>query len=133
MRKMTKEWLHAAFADLQTVEAIISREELSGIASFHAQQAIEKTLKAVLEEKCIEIPKIHKLKTLFSIVPESALKLYDSYMVKALDELYIEARYPGEFGLLADGKPSVEDVEEFFRYANNVYQSVSDMLNKNEA
>ncbi|MDO3379722.1 HEPN domain-containing protein [Geoalkalibacter halelectricus] len=128
MRKMTKEWLHAAFTDLQTVEAIISREELSGIASFHAQQAIEK----ILEEKCIEIPKIHKLKTLFSMVPEDALNLYDSYMVKALDELYVEARYPGEFGMLADGKPSVEDVEGFYRYANNVYQSVSDMINNDE-
>jgi len=49
MRNMTNEWLHAARADLQTVEAIISREELSGIASFHAQQAVEKTLKAILE------------------------------------------------------------------------------------
>lgn len=132
MRKMTKEWLNTAYADLQTVEVIISREDLSGIASFHVQQAIEKTLKAILEEKCIEIPKIHKLKTLFSIVPQDFLKFYNDFIVKAPDELYIEARYPGEFGLLTHGKPSVEDVEEFYRYSNDVYQAAVDMLSKGE-
>ena len=31
-----------------------------------------------------------------------------------LDQLYIDARYPGELGLLPDGKPSVSEAREFY-------------------
>ncbi len=40
----------------------------------------------------------------------------------------IDSRYPGEFELLPDGKPTIEDAGEFYQFAQNIHTSVSDML-----
>lgn len=129
MKKITEEWLKAASDDLLLVEVIISEPALTHIAAFHAQQAIEKSLKAVIEEKGIEIPKLHKLKTLFSISGIMLDSDDDSIMVSLLDSLYIEARYPGEMGLLPDGKPSLDEVKIFYSFAKKIYNEVKEVLN----
>jgi HEPN domain-containing protein len=41
MKKITSEWLKAASYDLLLIEEIKSKETLTHIAAFHAQQAIE--------------------------------------------------------------------------------------------
>ena len=61
MKKFTKEWLRAAYDDLITIEEIIDNSFLTNIVAFHAQQCIEKSMKAIIEEEEINIPKIHKL------------------------------------------------------------------------
>jgi len=42
MNEPTKEWLARADDDLETIKEIIDNAELTNIAAFHAQQAIEK-------------------------------------------------------------------------------------------
>jgi len=42
-------------------------------------------------------------------------------LVDLLDQLYIEARYPGEIGLLPDGKPSPCEAESFKCFATKTY------------
>ena len=61
MKKQTKSWLRAATDDLTVIEEIIENDELSHMVAFHAQQAIEKCFKAVLEEKESLVPKLHDL------------------------------------------------------------------------
>lgn len=41
-----------------------------------------------------------------------------------LDNLYIEARYPGDLGLLPNGKPTLEDSRGFFEVAQAVHTQV---------
>ena len=65
MKKMTEEWLKSAKDDLDVIERIINDAHLSHVVAFHAQQAIEKGFKAVLEEYEINVPRIHHLVTLF--------------------------------------------------------------------
>jgi len=130
MKKITSEWLKAASYDLQLIEEIKSKEPLTHIAAFHAQQAIEKALKAMLEEKGTEIPKIHKLKTLFTITGLAFENDDEELMVKMLDSLYIEARYPGDMGLLPDGKPSLEDIMKFYNYAQRVLNRINAIVEK---
>lgn len=127
MKKITSEWLIAASDDLLLITEIISKAALTHIAAFHAQQAIEKSLKAIVEERNIEIPKIHKLKTLFNI---SGVELEgdDSVLVSLLDSLYIEARYPGEMGLLPEGKPSIDESVEFYNFAKRIFDKVKMIL-----
>ena len=78
MKNMSHEWLKAARDDLLLMEDILNRDYLTHMVAFHAQQCIEKCLKAVLEEYKIEIPKIHKLVTLSGIV-ENKIPFHADY------------------------------------------------------
>ena len=100
MKKITEDWLKAAKDDLDVIERIIKDEHLSHIVAFHAQQSLEKLFKAVIEEHDIETQKIHKLVTLYGRIESVLGEEMDLQLLKTLDSLYIEARYPGELGLL---------------------------------
>ncbi len=54
----------------------ISNEKLTQMTAFHSQQAIEKSLKAVLEEKEAYVPKIHNI-----IVLKEKIKVYIDLIV----------------------------------------------------
>ena len=75
MKVISKEWLKASRDDMLIIEQIINIEHLTHMVAFHAQQAIEKSLKALIEEYEIDIPKIHKLIRLKKI-------LSDKYLLK---------------------------------------------------
>ena len=133
MRLMTNEWLKAASDDLLSIEKLIVVEHLSHIVAFHAQQAIEKSFKSLFEEFQIEIPKIHKLINLHKILEEK-IKDIDEIMLYRLDQLYIESRYPGDLGLLPNGKPTREDAKMFYDFAILIFSRICDLLgvDKNE-
>jgi hypothetical protein len=40
-----------------------------------------------------------------------------------LDQLYIDARYPGELGLLPHGKPTIVESQKFYLLAKQVYDT----------
>jgi len=128
MRTFTKEWLKASNDDLLTISKIKGDVHLTHIVAFHAQQSIEKSLKALLEESELEIPKVHKLLILCKKVDTSFFK-YDEEIFEKLDELYIESRYPGDLGLLPNGKPTLKDAEIFFNQALDIFQSICKILN----
>ncbi|MCI5119641.1 MAG: HEPN domain-containing protein [Candidatus Electrothrix sp. AUS4] len=64
MKLITREWLDRAKDDLAVIEEIIDNPALTNMAAFHAQQAVEKTLKAVIEEYEIAFVRTHKLEFL---------------------------------------------------------------------
>lgn len=99
---MAVEWLKAAKLDIENISYIIEVEHLTPICAFHSQQAIEKTLKALIASKDIDIPKIHSLNRLFEICKEQ-IQNNKPDMVNLLDSLYVESRYPGDIGLLPYG------------------------------
>jgi len=127
MRAFTKEWLKASRDDLLTIEEIIDNPHLTHIVAFHAQQCVEKAMKAIIEENEIDIPKIHKLLKLYEKVSFS-LNGLDEEVMSLLDGLYIESRYPGDMGLLPHGKPTTNDVKEFYTFANSVFDKVCEVL-----
>ena len=45
-------------------------------------------------------------------------------ILSAFDDLYIDSRYPGNFGLLPYGKPTIEDAKEFYELAEDIYQYI---------
>jgi len=128
MRKATKEWLASAQDDLETVEELIDNNQLTHVVAFHAQQCIEKCFKAALEESEQNVPAIHNLITLLSRLEEEKLKSIDEDALERLNQLYIEARYPGERGLLPEGKPSTEEAQHFQRFAESVYERIRNIL-----
>ena len=64
MKFITSQWLESAKSDLSTIEAILSNDLLTHVVAFHAQQCVEKALKAVIEEYELSSKKIHDLVTL---------------------------------------------------------------------
>ncbi|MEO1953397.1 MAG: HEPN domain-containing protein [Campylobacterales bacterium] len=118
-KELAKEWLKASNDDLSVIAKIIDDANLTHIVAFHSQQAIEKSLKAMLEFDNKKVLKVHKLQT---IVDSVNLDLeIDDTILQLLDKLYIDSRYPGNFGLLPYGKPLLKDSEVFYQLAKDIF------------
>ena len=126
---LAKAWLMAAKDDLILLEDIKNNVHITNLIAFHSQQAIGKSLKAVIESKNQKVPKTHKLQQLFELV-DIKIDLNDNLinLIHLLDELYIDSRYPNDFGLLPYGKPSLEDAKEFYEFALTVFDKVCNIL-----
>ena len=130
-KKQAIQWLKASFLDLRNIEKIIDDEYLTPIVAFHSEQAIEKSLKAVFEYNKIPLIKTHNLEKLYSKV-ESFIDIdYDK--LEFINELYIESRYPGDMGLLPNGKPTLEDAKEFYEFALEIFDKVCKILDINKS
>jgi HEPN domain-containing protein len=123
MKKTTLDWFLSAESDLLLIQEIELNNNLTHLSAFHAQQSIEKSFKALIEEFHLGFIKTHSLEMLYDKVKEKiSLKLNTNILI-TLDQLYIDARYPSELGLLPDGKPSVSEVKEFFKFAKEVFEA----------
>jgi HEPN domain-containing protein len=88
------DWLRHARSDLSVARRTGDPDTLLETLCFHAQQAVEKCLKAVLVSRDIAPPATHNLKTLIEKLP-SDLEL-PAYVVDAaaLTDYAVTARYP---------------------------------------
>lgn len=129
MKKITREWFNSAKADLMIIDKIIDDAFLTHQVAFHSQQAIEKSFKAVLEEYELPFRKTHSLETLAGAVRKTLKISIDLKTIKMLDQLYLDARYPGELGLLPEGKPSLVEAKKFSDYSREVYTLIQKHLN----
>ncbi|MFP4088405.1 MAG: HEPN domain-containing protein [Desulfobacteraceae bacterium] len=96
--------------------------------AFHSQQAIEKSIKAVLEEKETLVPKIHNIITLKAKVENYIQLPVDQEIFDQINELYIDSRYPTDLGLLPEGKPSMEIADKFFKLATEIHKNIRKYL-----
>lgn len=125
MKEIAEHWLAAAQDDLRVISRIANDEFLTHMVAFHAQQCIEKSLKAVVEEHRLGHIRVHNLARLFEIVRAELTFDADPVLIEKLDKLYIDARYPAELGLLPNGKPTLMDAEQFRGLAQSVHSAVS--------
>ena len=123
MKKTTNEWFISAESDLLLIQEITLIESLTHLSAFHAQQSIEKSFKAVIEEFDLGFIRTHSLETLYNSVKERIPVKFNPDILIILDQLYIDSRYPGEMGLLPDGKPSVHEADEFLNFARKVFDT----------
>lgn len=105
-KTLAEEWLLSALSDLKSIEHIIDDEFLTHIVAFHTQQTVEKCFKALLEYQSKRVPKEHSSLTLYEMVKDCFDEPLDKGMLTDCDDLYIEARYRVDLGLLPNGKPS---------------------------
>ena len=121
MKKITQEWITKAEMDyLVTIRESKADPPATDAVCFHAQQCIEKYLKAVLQENEIEFEKIHDLEVLREqckdFVPE--LKGYGDDLIR-LSTYAVDVRYPG-FDVFE------EDAEECVRIMEKVREKLQD-------
>ncbi len=119
MNELAERWLTFAREDLRVAE-LAAAEALWNQTCFHAQQCIEKILKAWLADRGETPPRTHKLVDLVMLVGESLLaRLADE--VRTLDRFYISTRYPDALpGMLAEGLPGADDAREALALAKQV-------------
>ena len=124
MKKQAKEWLKFAKIDLQSSETLIEDESLSTSAAFHVQQCVEKSLKALLELYNEKVPRVHdliKLKKQVEEIDTKNIKINEE-IIDQINQVYIDTRYPADFGLLPDGNPSKERIVKFIEEAKSIYE-----------
>lgn len=128
MKFITSEWLKSADDDINTIKAIIDDESLSHIVAFHSQQCIEKSFKAMVDEFELASQKIHNLITLNETISSVYQFDFDEDKLGLLNKLYLDSRYPGDLGLLPNGKPSIEVAKEFQKLAKEIYERINTFI-----
>ena len=109
--KVVSEWVLKADNDLKTASHTLEMDDEcpTDTVCFHAQQCVEKYLKALLVLKSIPFPKTHNIEELIGLLPEdSRPKLADRDQDR-LTEYATVTRYPGDYEpiLLAEARRAV--------------------------
>ena len=120
-----QEWLVHAQSDLNLARVARERNDvLPEQSCFHAQQAAEKALKAVLLSKRVEFPLVHDLETLIELLKGNAIAFPPEVSeASSLTPYAVEARYPGH---LEEVTPS--DVDGAIRLADAVFRWATSIL-----
>ena len=103
--------------------ALAARDELDPwVASFHAQQAAEKYIKAGLIIEQVRFPRTHELERLCPLLP-AGWGLPDQEALAGLSRFAVAGRYPeGLFD--AGAEPTWADAEDAVRLAGSVETAV---------
>ncbi|MSQ14503.1 MAG: HEPN domain-containing protein [Dehalococcoidia bacterium] len=122
----TRNWMRLAATDLTIAErAMEGGRPLEGPACYHAQQAVEKAIKAVLIFLQIEFPYTHEIGPLLDLVPEDWNVREERITPEQLNEWATAGLYPTN---LPD--PVEENAWEALRQARAVMESVTSDLTK---
>ncbi|MEW5871722.1 MAG: HEPN domain-containing protein [Chloroflexota bacterium] len=122
MNPLTLEWVEKAEGDFQTAgrEYRARKAPNYDAVCFHAQQAAEKYLKAVLQEHGDPIPRIHSLAELLALIS----KIDSSFLLLQADlnvmEGYaVQFRYPGLSANKAEAKAARRASERVRAFVRN--------------
>ena len=129
--KLPEIWLKYASDDLQSAEVLL-KEGIYNMVCFHSQQAIEKLFKSFIAAYYQEIPRIHNLIRLHKICEDlhgSRLNLDEEGLI-FLNDVYIDSRYPADFGILPSGKPDIEEARKAYNYAKDMDVVLGPMIRK---
>jgi HEPN domain-containing protein len=109
------DWLRYAKADLALARVPLPQGGLYELLCFHAQQAAEKSVKAVLLHYGIEPPRTHNLERLIDLLPMCIARTAVLTQSARLTVYGTASRYPGYMEAL-----SIEEYQEALRLAEAV-------------
>ena len=110
MNPLTAEWIQKAEGDYTTVK-LLQESPISSkdVICFHAQQCIEKYLKAWLQEANIPFSKTHDLETLLDLIVPTIPAWQAWYPdFSTISEHAVDPRYPGKFATVSEAEQAVE-------------------------
>jgi len=92
-----REWLAKAENDLKTAAHTLTlgRDAPTDTVCFHAQQCVEKYLKALLVFRTTPFPKTHDIRVLLALIPPKLRPKLESKSKDRLTEYATVMRYPG--------------------------------------
>lgn len=124
MKNFFNEWMQDARQELDMARLLRDNDYYRGSA-YHAQQALEKMLKANLLKKGWVLEKTHNIARLLAICREYKLNI----SIKDQDIIFIDSiyrgRYPAEAGLLPLKEPSQDDADHAIKIADRVLKQLT--------
>ena len=128
-KKLPDLWLQYARDDLLSAEALMEAG-IHNMVCFHSQQVAEKALKAVIAFYNQDILRTHNLLRLYKICEElqsEKLVIEDDWLI-FLNDVYIDSRYPADFGLLPGGQPDRNDASRALEYARAIFDKIRPII-----
>jgi HEPN domain-containing protein len=118
-----KSWVERAEEDyLLALSAIRRKSPLTCGATFHAQQCIEKYIKALLASRQVLFPRTHDLAALGTLCRQNGIILpVSDNDLELLSAFAVEAHYPGTL-------PSQEEAKEALQVARTLRRFVKKLL-----
>ncbi|UNC91389.1 HEPN domain-containing protein [Candidatus Contubernalis alkaliaceticus] len=122
------DWLEQSRQDLEAAKILVKHRGPCNLASFHAQQTVEKAYKAFILFKSGRLKEGHSLVYLNKVCSQldrdfSAFRA-DSI---TLNKYYMKTRYPADFPL----QVSEDQAKEFVFIAEQILQKVEEKIQKN--
>ena len=119
-----EDWLRHARSDLALAAAVSPvGDVLAETLCFHAQQAAEKALKAVLINVGVEFPRTHSLRLLVDLLPPMLRTEPMLESAVTLTDYAVTARYPGEIESIGQ-----QELEQAIRLAQGVVRWAESIL-----
>ena len=110
------DWLRRARSDLALASLPLPADVLYNDLCFHAQQAVEKSIKAVLIHHGIELRRMHDIGQLIALLPGNAPPPPAAEDAASLTSYAVMVRYPGDYEDVTK-----EDYLEAAQVAQSVY------------
>ncbi len=126
--KTIKNWIFLANGDLKTAQDELKSEDpFTNSICFHAQQCVEKYLKAYLTLVGEPFGKTHDIALLIELCKKYDTKFDELYQLKAhkLNRYAVELRYPEDFYI-----PTIEEAKESIEIAKKVKEFVLKEIEK---
>ena len=123
---VAQEWMVKADNDLRSAEYLLKMEDCpTDTICFHAQQCVEKCLKALLVTQGMEVQKTHDLAKLMVLLPSRLRPSLDDREQDKLTEYATVTRYPGDYEPISLG-----EARQAVRTARRVRREVRKILEK---
>lgn len=115
--EIVQQWVQKAENGLRTAEHTLTLQEDCPFDTvcFHAQQCVEKYVKALLVELACDFPKSHDIGELIELLPAASQVPLSPHAQEALSLYAVITRYPGNWEPLTR-----EEAEEAVEMANQV-------------
>ena len=128
--EIIKLWIIKAESDLKTAQILIKEEDPpTDSICFHAQQAVEKLLKAYLTYLDIRAPRTHDIATLLELCSsaDEEFKKLDQESLEKLTFYAVEVRYPDDFY-----QPSIEEAQKALEQALSLKEFILKKLGRKQ-
>ncbi len=118
-------WLFRADEDVAVIDELIESDPQAYASTicFHAQQAVEKYLKALLACKGVDFPKTHDVDFLLAECRKVTSGELDRIDLKSLTDFGVSARYPDDFFV-----PELSETKYYAEVARQIQTSVLNLI-----
>ena len=74
------------------------------------------------------VPRTHNLPHLYGLATRSFSLRLDEPLLDQKNEVYVDSRYPGDTGLVPEGRPSPQKARAFLAFSRDVYRRTRALL-----